>query len=617
MGLNRRRGDQGQPVPIDPKPPRRRRRLFTWGLFALALFLLGAAAVELVFAARPALSGARAVHRTVSNMQSLASPDARAVTRTQLTDALAELDVAHQRLTRSRALSARFVPGVGAQRRGLLNLVADERAGGLGGIRLLDSLDALAHGTQQQGGVVPVDGLGALSLEMRSVASDVRGLERSPDGLWGPLGDARRRLNRDAASSATRLTDAADAIDTARTFLGGDGDRRYMLAIQNNAEMRGQGMVLSYATVRVTAGRPVFERSGSVLDLPLSRAAETPIPEGTEKVFGFIHPTRLWQSVNATADFAWSGRAMSDMYHQATGQPVDGVIAIDVPGLAALLRVLGTVQVPGMEEPLSADNLARIVLHDLYQGLSPGDDAVARRGQLAEVTRVMVERLTGGAGDIVGLASELGKVAAGGHLRLWSRVAEEESALERLGLGGGPAAVDADRTFHVAVENRTATKLDYFVKPAVRQDIHLTQDGDAIVRTTISIHNQAPPGAAPSYQLGPDQFTSRPGEYIAWVLLWAPRGADQAGGIPESGLNLAQEVVTVGPGEKVEGTFQTRIPEAVRDGQLRLRLVPQARLTPMDLDVRIVQADGWKVRDATSWQGPWDRTLTFTWRLDR
>jgi hypothetical protein len=588
-----------------------------WGLFALAVLLLGAAAAELVLAARPALSGARAVHRTVSNLQSLASPEARAGTRRQLTGALAELDVAHRRLTRSRALSARFIPGVGTQRRGLLDLVGDERTGGLGAIRLLDSLDSVARATQQQGGTVPVDGLGTLSAEVRSVAADVAGLERSADGLWGPLGDARRRLNRDAASSATRLIDGADAVDTARVFLGGEGDRRYMVAIQNNAEMRNQGMVLSYATVRLSAGRPVFERSGSVLDLPLSQPAATPIPEGTAKVFGFIQPTWLWQSVNATADFAWSGRVMSDMYRQATGQPVDGVIAIDVPGLAALLRVLGTVQVPGIEEPLSSENLARIVLHDLYQGLSPGDDAVARRGQLSEVTRVVVERLTGGAGDIVGLASELGKVAAGGHLRLWSRVAEEESVFERLGLGGGPATVEADRTFHVAVENRTATKLDYFVRPAVRQDVRLTPDGDAIVRTTVTIHNQAPDGAAPSFQLGPDQFTSRPGEYIAWVLLWAPRDADQPGGIPESGLILAEEVVTVGPGGKVEGTFETRIPRAVRGGELRLRLVPQARLTPMDLDVRIVEADGWKVRDATSWQGPWDRVLHLSWRVDR
>lgn len=308
---------------------------------------------------------------------------------------------------------------------------------------------------------------------------------------------------------------------------------------------------------------------------------------------------------------------MAEMYRQATGQPVDGVIAIDVPGLAMLLRVLGTVQVPEIDEPLSADNLARVVLHDLYQGLSPADDAVSRRGQLAEVTRAMIERLTGGGGDVVALASEVAKVAAGGHLRLWSGTPEEESVFESLGLAGGPATVDADRTFHVAVENRTATKLDYFVKPAVRQDVHLTRDGDAIVRTTVRIHNEAPQGAPPSYQLGPDAFTSRPGEYVGWVLLWAPKDSDQPGAVSESGLNLLQAVVTVGPGETVEGTFETRIPNAVRDDRLRLRLVPQPRLTPMDLDVRIVEADGWKVRDATSWRGPWDRVVHLSWRVDR
>jgi hypothetical protein len=186
-----------------------------------------------------------------------------------------------------------------------------------------------------------------------------------------------------------------------------------------------------------------------------------------------------------------------------------------------------------------------------------------------------------------------------------------------LGLGGGPAVVDADRTFHMAVENRTATKLDYFVKPAVRQDVHLTPDGDALIRTTVTIRNEAPAGAPPSYQPGPDQFTSRPGEYIAWVLLWGPKESEQAGGVAESGLNLVEAVVTLGPGETVEGTFETRIPKAVRGNRLHLRLVPQPRLTPIELDVRIVEAGGWKAKDPTSWQGLWDRTLTFAWRLER
>jgi hypothetical protein len=600
----------------------RRRRLPRKAVVGIVVALLvgvaAAAAVDVYLSLRPALSGVRALHATVSDVAAFATPEARTTTRARLEDAAGDLEAAHRRIARSAPLSlAGVVPGLRAQRAGLLDLLADERAGVSSALRLLAGIDAVAEGARLRGGAVPLDALAQLSSETRAASQEAAALAGTESDLWGPLGQVRRRLDRDATETSTRLVEAANAMEAARTFLGGDGDRRYLVAIQNNAEMRDQGMVLSYATLRLTDGRPVFERSGSILELQLERPAPTPIPAGTQEVFGAIRPTQLWQSVNATADFAWSGRAMSDMYLQATGEAVDGVVAIDVPGLASLLRVLGTVQLEGIEEPLSADNLGRILLHDLYQGLLPDDDAVARRGQLNEVTRVVTERLTGGAGDVVGLASELGKVAAGGHLRLWSAAPREEQVFERTGLGGGPATKDADRTFHLAVENRTSTKLDYFVKPSVHQEVRLSDDGDATVRTTVVLHNQAPEGAEPSYQLGPDQFTSRPGEYIAWVLLWAPAGSQQRGGVVESGLNLVQAITTVHAGERVEGTFETKIPDAVRDGRLTLRLVPQPRLTPVELDVRLVEADGWKVVDDTAWQGPWDQIRTFTWRVRR
>ncbi len=582
----------------------------------LALGLVGAAAAELLFAARPALSGARAVHRAVRDLQSLASPEARATTRAHLTDALDQLDVAHRRVSSSRALSLGFVPGVGTQRRGLLDLVADERTGGQSALRLLDSLDALAAATQLHGGVVPVDALAALSGDARAVASGVTALERDAEGLWGPVGDARRRLNRDAASSARRLRDAADAVDTARTFLGGDGERRYFMAIQNNAEMRDQGMVLSYATVRLAAGRPVFERSGSVLDLPLSRAADTPVPPGTAEVFGFIQPTRLWQSVNATADFAWSGRAMADMYRQASGQSVQGVIALDVPALAGLLRVVGPVSIEGVAEPITATNVGRLLLNDFYQGLGPTSDQTLRRERQGEVVKAIIDRLTSGARDAVTLGRELGDAARGGHLRLWSADAAEEDVFERTGLGGGPATKDADRTFHVAVQNRTASKLDYFVRPAVSQDVRLTREGTAVVRTTVAIENLAPPTARASYQFGPAAITEKPGDYLAWVLLWAPAGSmPLQSGVAESGLSLSQFVVAVPAGEKREVVFETIVPRAVRDGRLNLRLVPQPRLEPMPLSVSL-RADGRSVDGTpTPWQGTWDRVHNLTWTV--
>ena len=134
------------------------------------------------------------------------------------------------------------------------------------------------------------------------------------------------------------------------------------------------------------------------------------------------------------------------------------------------------------------------------------------------------------------------------------------------------------------------------------------------MRTTVTLANHAPVGAAPSYQLGPDRFTRRPGDYTAWVLLWGPRGAAQQGGVEESGLVLTQAVADVGAGGTVRVGFETVIPRAVRDGRLQLRLVPQARMEPVRLDVEL-DAPAWHVTGPARWAGPWDRVRTVTWGL--
>ena len=229
----------------------------------------------------------------------------------------------------------------------------------------------------------------------------------------------------------------------------------------------------------------------------------------------------------------------------------------------------------------------------------------------------MIDKLTGGTYDAVALGKELSDAAVGGHIRLWSRADAEEGVFVRTGLGGGPASATPDRTFHLAVENRTSTKLDYYVKPSVRQEVELTRQGTAVVRTTVVVDNQAPVGAPPSFALGPDGVSqSGPGDYVAWLLLWGPAGSMQAGAVDESGLQLSQHVVDVPPGQRRELTYETVIPRAVKDGRLNLRLVPQSRFEPVDLQVE-VKAPGWDLEGPPTWEGPWNRTLTLSWGVSR
>src|SRR5205807_3126768 len=141
--------------------------------------------------------------------------------------------------------------------------------------------------------------------------------------------------------------------------------------------------------VDVDRGHLSFEHAGSITELALTRPVAIPVPPGTQAAFGSTLPTKLWQSVNATADFAWSGQTMAAMYQQAKGRTVDGVIAIDVPGLASLLRVTGPVKVDGLSEPLTETSAPRLLLHDLYQQ-APTDSAAAEREKqiLARSTQV-------------------------------------------------------------------------------------------------------------------------------------------------------------------------------------------------------------------------------------
>jgi hypothetical protein len=598
-----------------------RRVAIAIGLVLLAdLFGLAAVTFRQLNRARGELATARSTLEAIAaKPDALGTAEGRTQALKDIDQAVARVDAAQRDLRHSDGLSlARVVPGLRTQRAGLLTLTDDARRGALAGRALIAQVDRIAKTARFRQGVVPLRQIADLQGPVRATGLELGGLVRSPAGLWGPVADARRKFDATAGRIRGRLLGAADSLQVSRAFLGADAPRRYLLTFQNNAEMRDQGIVLSYAVVDVAGGHLSFEHAGSITELALTRPVGVPVPVGTQAAFGSTLPTKLWQSVNATADFAWSGQTMAAMYQQAKGRTIDGVIAIDVPGLAALLRVTGPVTVDGLAEPLTETSAPRLLLHDVYQH-APTDSAAGEREKqiLARSTQVVIDRLSRGDFDAVQLGRELGDTAAGGHMKLWSRIPAEEQEFERVGLGGGPAVQDATRTFHLAVQNRTATKLDYYVHPVVTQQIRLTPSGDAVIRTTIGVRNDAPAGAPPSEQLGPDgQVTFRPGDYIASVCWWGPASSSQDDSSPESGLQLTQYFQTEAAGQSTERTILTVIHHAVRNGQLELRYVPQPRLDPVPLSVTL-DAAGWHVDGSRAKRLSWNRTLRLAWSVTR
>jgi hypothetical protein len=603
-----------------PRLPRTARSRVLAVIGVLFVILVLWAVWDLRSARNELLAARRGLSAAAGNLGNATDASAATTLRSATRSAMRRTESAEARITGSPVLRvASVLPGFSTQRRGAIRAVRTARAAaGIG-----DALAAVAETeraglTVNNGAVDPVS-IRRLALAASKAGRDLAALpDAHSDAQWGPLGHATSDLDDLLANTANRLVNGGGVMRTAADLLGASGPRRIFIALLNNAEMRDQGMVLSYAVAETSDGGFHLTRSGSVLDIPVPRAVtDVKVPEGTTQVFGGLAPTSLWQSINATADTALSGALARSMYREATGETVDGVVALDVPALAALLSVTGPVDVVGIPEPIDADNVAEILLDDLYKvdaGQSFHDARSDRLEQLAATTAAVVDKIRSSSVNATAVVKALGNAARGGHTWVSAANPDDQRDLERGGLSGAPGRVHPERTLHLSVQNGTATKLDYFVDPEVDVDVAITQDGTALLNTTVKLKNKAPVPTPASEQFGPDGFvTTVPGQYRARVYFWGPSTADQLLSVPESGLRLNLGGAEVLPGKTAEVHFSTVLPQAVKNGKLQLRFVPQARVRPMKLRVH-VSAIGRKVDDATR-SMDWAQVAELEWKV--
>jgi Protein of unknown function (DUF4012) len=591
--------------------------LVALGVLVVAILVLVALAYSPLNGARHDLNAARnIVAADLSNKSLLTTAAGRVQLEQDLGTISTEAAEASQRLEGSASWRILGVlPVIGTQRDGVLQLAADVEQASADGNSMLDALDhlvATSHGT-----TVSLPALASLESAVVQGHHQLAALIRPTSGLIGPVASARSAFDREDDKLSRLLSLSIATMNFAQPFLGSDGPQTYLIGGMNNAEMRDSGAVLSLDVMTARDGTFTIAHDATYGDYLLTSPAPVALPAGTEKVFGSYQPTEQWPDVDATADFALTGESMQGMWSAATGQTVDGVIGIDVPGVASILNLTGPVSVPGIAQPVSASNAADLLLNQEYHGVSINSPQNSRRDMIAAVVKAAIDRMKQEHVDLDAFASALSDDVQGRHLMVWSDVHRGESLLQTLDAAGTLTAQDPARTFHVAVENSTADKLDYFVAVRVQMSVTVDASGNALVNTTIGVANHALPNQPPSYQYGPDGVNAKvPGQYVARVFLWAPRGSDTPQSTPESGLDLTQSHFSLLPQQQNLVTFATVIPHAVVDGHLRLRLVPQARLVPDHLTVSL-SAPGWNVTGSTHIATPWSTTLELGWGLSR
>ena len=369
------------------------------------------------------------------------------------------------------------------------------------------------------------------------------------DRVPGQVTDAQKNLRQARRSLAEIQTDtaAAQPLDSIRELaleemepvqvavdalvdiapllpqaLGSNGPRRYLVAIGNQAEMRASfGAPLSLVMVEFDNGRisiPIRGQTSTELFPPLNAPVEwfgpglNPFFPGNTRFRPFVvtntHPNLLFSAQEMAA--AWEGGGFPR---------VDGIIALDLTAIAAVLEATGPIESP-VYGSVDADRLGELLLIEAYETFGQ-EEALARQAANQQLLDELLTRLLSGE-DLITVAQAIASTAPGRHFQVWMR----ERAMQLLAMQSQVAGVVADPGIGdwaaVYTQNGNQSKVDVFQQRNILKQVFLQPDGSATINQIITTTNATPVDR-------PEGPPERIGYETSWLknayLIYAPPGA--------------------------------------------------------------------------------------------
>lgn len=384
-----------------------------------------------------------------------------------------------------------------------------------------------------RGGAVNVKLVQSLTPRLDEVVAHLRAAEREIRAvpaipLVPRLGEVKRQAAADAARAISMATRARSGARLLPGFLGGTRAKNYLVALENNADLRGPGGgVVAYAIVTAENGNLELIRGGDIRGIRQGRRSSrvfvTLPPELQWYLQNVPHAFSRMNGVNYTPNFPLVAEAWGRMVSKVTGVPIDGVIELDQTAVASILGSR-RIRVPAYSKPITGSNLVKVVSHDQY--LLPLERQLEFPAQL--IVAAWPKIVDPGALQI--LLRDLGQSLQQKHIQLWSADRNLQEQLSQLGWDGAVRVGAGDYVY--VVDNKVvANKVDYYSRLSVRYEASIDRSGTAHSRLGVTLANDSPPGL-------PRWIAGRGGHSVnrALMLAFVPQRAKVVGTIPEEGL---------------------------------------------------------------------------------
>lgn len=408
--------------------------------------------------------------------------------------------------------------------RHLADALADLTEVAATGVETWDSLND-SESPLMRGKVVNLKALRQVADEARTIDALLASATNSLDAVADQrlIGGSRFAAARNEARAVTRpvartVDGAIPVLERLPVMLGANSRQDYLIAMLNQSEQRHSGgAALSMATLSARNGR-------IVLGDPIDAASDSETFErlNWEPVKGNIFHRADSTIAGATYAPNWSisGQETARAWQELNGERIDGLIAVDLTTLAALLEVTGPIEDSGFGTITSANLLSEVIgNYDAYE-----DDIEGRKA----LNRALVPLFSDVIFDSTQMTDKLRSLRAsaqGRHFAVWMRDEQTQELVADAGLSGDLSRTQRDY-LTVSNQNTNVAKSDFWLRRAVSTRVRVAADGSAKVRVSVELHNDSPPWP----------FTEPDPEGNSFVTRW--NGMSQAVFLPRQATDV-------------------------------------------------------------------------------
>lgn len=347
------------------------------------------------------------------------------------------------------------------------------------------------------------------------------------DGLVGLLQAPFAALQDQTHQAAVAVSTAYQAGRLLPTMLGAGGkDRKYLLMILNNAEIRSLvGMPGSFAVLEAKNGKISMGRQGGAEDVG---GPDSPILNVSAEVAGGFN-SRVGADIRDTTivpDFPRAAALAASLGDKQWDEHFDGVVVVDPVALSYVLSAVGAIDI-GNGLSINAYNAAATLLNGIY--LRYPDDSSAQNDAFEAAARRTFVALTSGRGNSVLAIQSLVRGVQERRIMLWSRHPAEQKRIDSGGIAGKMTDERQLRRPQIGVymTDAGAAKMSYYLRMGTRVRANACYLGgiqDLTVTTTVRSDAPQTGRTLPVSITGPGWLVRRGGMRFN-VRIVAPPGA--------------------------------------------------------------------------------------------